>query len=104
MRDPDLLASLHLHWTECALCERSDIALSLHHISRHPRDDVEGNLIMLCGDGVQGCHGMIEAHHPIKKLELSFFLRDCRPDVMAYLDQRYPREGADNWLRRQLGA
>ena len=103
VRDPALLRVLHLRWRECALCENVG-PLSLHHINRHPRDDVEANLIMLCGDGVRGCHGRIEARDVFARWELSFFIRDHRPDTCAYLNDRFPQEGADAWLRRVLGA
>jgi hypothetical protein len=61
VRDPVLLSILHRDWRECALCGQHRGRLSLHHISKHPRDDVEANLVMLCGSGTTGCHGEIEA-------------------------------------------
>lgn len=106
-RDPELLRVLHLRWKECALCfaTRYDAGrLSLHHISRHPRDDVEGNLVMLCGDGVRGCHGLIEAHELNKQQELARHLREERPDALEYLDERFPQEGGDHWIQRVLRA
>ena len=102
IRDPELLKKLHVHWRDCALCGKT-FPLSLHHINRHPRDDVEGNLVMLCGDGVRGCHGLIEARDTITRWQLSFYLRESRQDTLEYLDTRFPIEGADSWLRRVYG-
>lgn len=104
IRDPELLRRLHVQWRECALCERADVRLSLHHISRHPRDDIIGNLVMLCGHGTAGCHGLIEARDTTTRWQLAFYLRESRPDTMEYLDWRFPVEGADAWLRRVYGA
>lgn len=104
-RNGELLAVLHMRWQECALCygtKYTEGRLSLHHISRHPRDDVEGNLVMLCGDGTRGCHGLIEAHELNKQRELASYLRTWRSDTLAYLDARFPQEGADAWLQRVL--
>jgi hypothetical protein len=78
--------------------------LSLHHISNKPRDDVEANLVMVCGSGTTGCHGLIEARDSSKRAELALYLRERRPDALAYLDETFPLEGADHWLQRVLGS
>lgn len=46
----------------CAHCGLR--AESLHHIVSKARggDDVEANLVPLCGDGTRGCHGLLESH------------------------------------------
>lgn len=51
----------------CERCGRMDMALSLHH--RRKRSHLPkvrmwepSNCVMLCGDGVQGCHGWTEAN------------------------------------------
>ena len=91
-RDPILLANLHLRWQECALADSYvhvrawEYDLSLHHVSRHPRDDVEANLVMLCGSGTTGCHGRVEARDPETLLELVRYIRRHRPDIVKYLD------------------
>ena len=110
VKDPELLSALHLHWRSCALCGSTGysfvghyIGRSLHHISNKPRDDVKANLIMLCGDGTHGCHGLITMHDELKKAELAAYLRERRPDTLAYLDDAFPQEGADHWLQRVLG-
>ena len=106
IHDPELLTRLHLRWRECVICGATAsgrLRLSLHHISKHPRDDLEENRIMLCGNGVQGCHGAIEAGHKATcKLVASYVRRF--PKRMAYLDQAHATEGADHWLQRIYGA
>jgi hypothetical protein len=116
IRDPDLLRRLHLEWKECALCgsvglSSSDkpnpenlmyIGLSLHHILKHPRDDIRGNLVMLCGHGTAGCHGLVEAHDATKVQELGRYIIANRGDVISHLYQRMGVEAAQEYLRQQL--
>lgn len=107
VRDPELMRVLHLRWQECVLCYGTRYTkgqLSLHHISNHPRDDVEANLVMLCGSGTTGCHGLITANDLDARRELAVYLRERRPDALEYLDERFPLERADNWLQRVLGS
>lgn len=101
-RDSALLRQLHREWRECALCLET-FRLSLHHVIKHPRDDVRGNLIMLCGDGVQGCHGRVEAHDPVVSRLLGEHIRDERPDVVEHVVARLGEEAAREWLLRQTG-
>lgn len=63
----------------------SEGRLSLHHVSKHPRDDLRENLVMLCGDGVRGCHGKIEAHDHETIQALNHYLLASRPDVVEHL-------------------
>lgn len=99
IKDPKLLAVLHLMWRECALCRASDL-LSLHHINKHPRDDIEGNLVMLCGSGTTGCHGLIEARNSEKLAELGEYILKARGDTIVYLYDRMGPEAAQEWMRR----
>jgi hypothetical protein len=75
------------------------VALSRHHIV--PRssggDDVEPNIVPLCGDGVRGCHGAVEAWDREARAKLR---ESLRPEEVAYvierkgeawLDRNYPR-------------
>src|SRR5258708_7279005 len=82
IRDPELLRALHLTWMECVICERSDVRLSLHHVLKNPRQDVRFGLVMLCGDGVQGCHGLVEANDVAALQALAQHIIDSRPDVV----------------------
>lgn len=88
VRDPELLAALHLRWRECALCGATRGRLSLHHVSKHPRDDVEPNLVMLCGDGTTGEHGLVEMRSSVTLLLLGKYLIEERRDTMEYLGQK----------------
>lgn len=101
IRDPKLLSELHLRWKECALCGRA-ITLSLHHIVKHPRNDVEGNLVMLCGDGVQGCHGDVEANDEAALYALGRYIHRERPDTIMYLYERLGGVAAREWMRQHL--
>lgn len=99
VRDPRLLSQLHFEWDECAICGASDSRLSLHHISKHPRDDVKGNLVMLCGSGTTGCHGLIEAYD-WTVLETLGQVLCARADVVEYLDWRLGSlERVQDWLQ-----
>lgn len=109
IRDPDLLRRLHLEWRECALCMSVGyglnfefVGLSLHHICKHPRDDVRGNLVMVCGDGVRGCHGRLEARDPVVCHLLGDHVLLARPDVLEHLRWRMGEEAASEWIRRNL--
>lgn len=88
IRDPALLAQLHREWRECALCGSTQRRMSLHHIHKHPRDDVRANLAMLCGDGTTGEHGLIEAHSSVTSLLFGKYLIEERKDTMEYLGQK----------------
>lgn len=65
VRDPGLMRRLHQEWRECAICGTQRGRLSLHHVRNKPRHDTRDNLIMLCGDGVAGCHGRVTANDPV---------------------------------------
>jgi hypothetical protein len=102
IKDPDLLARLHLRWRSCALCGGTAWpGLSLHHVHRHPRDDVQGNLVMVCGSGATGCHGLIEAHDPAASRALRIHIDTGRHDVIEYLDGKLGGlDAAFAWLDR----
>lgn len=109
VRDPELLKALHREWKECALCgsigydNRIWIGLSLHHINKHPRDDVRGNLVMLCGHGTIGCHAFVESSSSEHLGMLGLYVVQHRPDVIEYLDWRMGGlAAAQEWLQRVL--
>jgi hypothetical protein len=102
VRDPELLRELHLEWRECALCRKTDNGLSLHHISKHPRDDVRGNLAMLCGSGTTGCHGLIEFRDPETLKILGRYILSARGDTIAYLYERMGAVAAQEFMKRHL--
>lgn len=105
VKDPELLRRLHRRWRECALCGDSRARLSLHHVHRHPRDDVTANLIMLCGDGTRGCHGRVEHHDPATMRDLGRVLVATRPEFLTYLTAKLGgRVEAAAWMNRYLYA
>lgn len=57
---------------------------------------------MLCGDGVQGCHGKIEAHVHKTLRDLGRYILAERPDTLMYLYEMKGTVGAHEWMRRYL--
>lgn len=102
LRDPQLLRRLHLEWDCCAICGLSDTRLSLHHVLKNPRQDIREAIVMLCGDGVAGCHGKIEANDPEALAELAQHIVDERPDVIDHLIDRLGEVPAWYWINRRL--
>lgn len=104
IRDRALLSSFHLRVRRCALADDTcESTLSIHHIHKHPRDDVTGNLVMLCGSGTTGHHGKIENHDAQTCGRLYVHIRTARPDTMEYLAEKLGGEEArDEWLKRLL--
>lgn len=109
VRNPDLMRRLHGEWRDCAL--RDDMhpdtpflsgafGLSLHHIHKHPRDDVQANLMMTCGSGTTGCHGLIEHHDATVMVALQRAISE-RVDTRRYLvDKLGGPEAASEWIAR----
>lgn len=76
------------------------MSYSLHHILKRPRDDVDANLIMLCGSGTTGCHGLIE-HHDGRAMRALQRAVSERVDTWAYLvDRLGGTEAAADWIAR----
>lgn len=100
VKDPELLAELHREWWACFLCDAIGVRLSVHHVHKHPRDDLRENAVMLCGDGVLGCHGKIEAADLHARAALVVLIKTERPDIIDYLAVKLKTpEAADEWLR-----
>jgi hypothetical protein len=59
---------------------------------------------MVCGSGTTGCHGKIEERNTLESWQLSLYIRDHRPDTWAWINEKFPEEEADHWLRRVYGA
>ena len=107
VRNTELLRSLHAQWRgSCALDEMGDCETnhySLHHILNKPRDDIQANLAMLCGDGTTGHHGRIEARERETCQHFAVYLITERLDTMAYLGQRLGGLAAvTEWFRTRL--
>lgn len=65
---------------------------------------MEPNLVMMCGSGTTGCHGLLEAHHGPTKKMLAGYLLSYRPDTVAYIMEQKGNVGAADWFRRQMEA
>ena len=107
VRDPELLRTLHVQWRgSCALDDQGgcrEDRYSLHHVLNKPRDDVQANLVMLCGDGTTGHHGLVTAHDHHACIRLGHHLVTERLDTMAYLGAKLGGVNAvREWLRWQL--
>lgn len=107
VRDPALLADLHWRWRgTCALETEWDCDehhWTLHHILNKPRDDVEANLAMLCGDGVTGHHGLLTHNDPHTCQRFAVYLMAERLDTMRYLGERLGGLLAvQEWFRTRL--
>jgi len=109
VKDPVLLSILHRDWRECVVCGEHRGGLSLHHVFNKPRDDLRENLVMLCGDGVRGCHGAIEAGNRETREMLGRYIYEHRPDIIEYLSRKLvrpneppSRERALAWMERRL--
>jgi len=107
IRDLELLTRLHTAWRgECVLADMGDcfaMRYSLHHVLNKPRDDVEANLVMTCGDGVAGHHGLLTAEDEDARRALGAYLTAHRPDTMAHLALRLGGSpAAAEWLCRRL--
>jgi hypothetical protein len=83
----------------CRVCgvRLQDWAMSLHHIVSKSLggSDVADNLAPLCGSGVTGCHGLIEAHDPTAGVKLRANLTEAELLYASslkgwdYLERRY---------------
>lgn len=95
------MKNLHAKGVVCVMC---GTPASLHHI--YPRgqggDDVESNLIGLCGDGVTGHHGLMEANDIWTRIWLGEYLAQHRPDLMFYMQGKLGEEAGREWLRQKF--
>jgi hypothetical protein len=104
IRDRGVFRILHLEWRECALCGEVE-PLSLHHVLKHPKDDVRQNLVMVCGSGTTLCHGELEAHDDDAVAALGSVIVTSRPDIIEHMIWRLNGPAAaDAYLRRYLHA
>lgn len=105
IKDSDLMRRLHVRWRSCAICGKGATQRSLDHI--YPKgqggDDVEANLMMLCGHGTAGCHGRKTANDPDTMEALRHVIDTERYDFIEYLDGKLgSMEKALAWLDRYV--
>jgi hypothetical protein len=101
IKNPSVMRRLHVQGLICVLCGNQ---ASLHHL--YPKgqggDDVESNLIALCGDGVSGHHGLIEDGDVVTRISLGAYLFLERPDFMFYMQGKLGEEEGREWLRQRF--
>lgn len=100
-RDPKVAKVLHLRGVICALCGAPG---SLHHVYKAGQggDDDPRNLVGLCGDGVSGEHGLIEAGDIPTRIKLGEHLIEERPDVILFIQEKLGVEEGKEWLRQRF--
>jgi hypothetical protein len=65
-------------------------------------DDLPENLIALCGDGVTGHHGLIEANDVMTRIAIGEYLALKRPEVVLYMQVKLGTEEGLEWLRQKF--
>jgi hypothetical protein len=89
------------HEQRCRLCRRTfwrGLGLTRHHLIPKGQggDDVEANIVPLCGDGTRGCHGLVERSRNAR----AQLRHRLHADEVAYgvakvgagrFDRRYPK-------------
>jgi hypothetical protein len=100
--NPAAIAAKTLSERACRACGVGLIRPNGHHLvpkgSPHFGDDVEANIIPLCGSGTTGCHGRVHDHDHAVLGAIGAALHD---DEVAYvLDKMGVDEGSD-WLMRR---
>lgn len=92
---------------ECRACGQRNFLSRAHLVAKGQRgDDVEANIVPLCGDGTRGCHGSLTDHHPAGwpsrlvgkdwRFVASVLRGKLREDELEYV---LAKKGAD-WLDR----
>lgn len=111
--DPAAVQAVRLRGGACASCGRR--AESAHHViprgGPHFGDDVDANIVLLCGDGTRECHGAAEGS-PFVRLGKRWTPEDVRrrigqhlilaqPQTVAYAVQKLGLEPGIDFLRRR---
>jgi hypothetical protein len=100
-KNPKVMKKLHSRGVTCVLCRDPG---SLHHV--YPRgqggDDVEENIVGLCGSGSSGHHGLIEDGDVAARHELGAYIMAERPDIVFYMQGKLGEEAGREWLRKRL--
>ena len=101
IRDAGLFKRLHLRGVICVLCGEPG---SLHHV--YPRcqggDDLEANLLGLCGHGTAGHHGLVENGDLTARADLGEWILEQREDTIDYLIDKLGEQEGREWLRRRF--
>jgi hypothetical protein len=101
-QDYRLLQSQVVRGKACRICLVNRAESAHHIVPRNPAeggDDVYENLVELCGDGVRGCHGDVEARRNDARQKLRQALSPAELEYVlvtkgqGWLDRHYPTEG-----------
>jgi hypothetical protein len=102
IRKPEAVLRKLLSERECRACGKP--ASNGHHLvpkgSPHFGDDVEDNVIPLCGSGTTGCHGRVHAWDMEARRAIGARLSESE---VGYVRHRLGREAGDEWLRVGYG-
>ena len=89
IRDPQAGTGKLIAEGRCRLCGKPirDVRLSRHHLIARGQggDDVDDNLVPLCGSGTEGCHGDVEHWRAMARQRLRRLLR---PEEVRYVNRR----------------
>lgn len=101
IRDALLMKRLHLRGVICVLCGEP---ASLHHV--YPRgqggDDLEANLVGLCGHGTAGHHGLIEDGDLTTRADLGEWILEQREDTIEYMIGKLGDPEGREWMRQRF--
>lgn len=116
--DPKQIALAKAKWPHCASCGRWALNDSGHHVLPKDKggDDVQANIVVLCGSGTSRCHG---AHHGSPyvfegeggttqrrdadwvNIAVGLHLLEARHDVLSYVLGKLGEEAGQAFLARQ---
>lgn len=110
--DPTASKRILLARPRCAACGAR--ATNCHHVLGRPQggDDVDVNLVPLCGSGSQGCHGALHGNPYVAEGERWDAARVTsrigvwiarHPETVAYVLERLGDEPGRDYLRRRYG-
>lgn len=102
VRDPKAMKAVHEQGCFCVLnCGDRG---SVHHVLPRSQggDDVDANMVCLCGSGTTGHHGKVEANDTATLVLLGEHLLLERPDTVAYIKTKLGETGGAEWLARRL--
>jgi len=100
IRNPDLLALLHLEHDCCEVTGRTGI-LHAHHVVYRSQggDDIRCNLLMIDN----GLHARYHLADRNARFQIGTHIRDHRPDILEYVrTKRGSKEAGDAWIQAHL--
>lgn len=113
LRDPEAMSAMHRAGGECLSCGRDARYCSIHHLLGRAQggDDVEANMVFLCGDGASGCHGAYHGnpyrgdfgarftHDTVADSIGRYLMHESGSDALNYLQSKR----SDGWISGKYG-